>query len=177
MSTATHKAVEWSALQFYEPDDFKHPEKLQASVVYGVDHLAQILNRKAVILSDFRVLSLGPTGKPSQHSLGRAIDLSYPGIDSMTVLAAIKETGRFSGFGAYINLETGGISFHVDTRTDRTPESPATWSASKDRRTGQTAWVYTSLRSIIEKHFRAAIPALVWVVIMGVGIYYLAKKA
>lgn len=162
------KATDWSLVRNYRPGDFKHPEKLDFHVVQGVDRLTSILGVKASILDDYRV---GDTG---QHGRGRAIDLTYPTIDSMTVLDTIRRMTWFSGFGMYVN-ELGAVSFHVDTRTDRSPDNPATWGASKDRRIGQEEWTYTSLRSFIDKYFPAAVPALVWVLIMGVGIYYLAK--
>jgi hypothetical protein len=76
----------------------------------------------------------------------------------------------------YVN-ERGVVSFHVDSRTDRSPDNPATWGAERDRGTDQKVWAYTSLRSILEKYFPAALPAFVWLVIMGVGIYYFAKHS
>ncbi len=161
-------ATNWSVISYYQPGDFKHPEKLDFELVGGLNNLAYILGVKASILSDFRL------GDEGQHGRGRAIDFAYPTVDSMTVLDAIRNMKHFSGYGMYVN-ERGVFSFHVDTRTDRSPDNPATWGASKDRRIGQTEWAYTSLRSIIDQYFPAAVPALVWLLIMGVGIYYLAK--
>ena len=168
--------TDWSRLRWYKPGDFKHPEKLDFGVVSGLDHLATALGVKAVILSDYRIGTPAPSGKPSQHSLGRAIDFAYPSVEPMTVLDTIRDMKHFSGYGMYVN-ERGVVSFHVDSRTDRSPESPATWGAERDRGTDQKVWTYTSLRSIIAKYFPAALPALVWLVIMGVGIYYFAKHS
>lgn len=163
-------ATEWRALSWYKPADFKHPEKLDFGVVSGLDILATLLHVRAIILSDYRIDS------DSQHGLGRAIDFTYPTVPPMTVLDTIRDMKHFSGYGMYVN-ERGVVSFHVDSRTDRSPESPATWGAERDRGTDQKVWAYTSLRSIIAKYFPAALPALVWLVIMGVGIYYFAKHS
>lgn len=164
-------ATDWSLVRNYRPGDFKHPEKLDFEVVQGVDRLTSILGVKLIILDDYRTFS---KIKDSQHLLGRAIDFTCPEVAPMTVLDTIQNMKWFSGYGMYVN-EAGIVSFHVDSRTDRSPDNPATWGASKDRGTDQKEWAYTSLRSIIDKYFPAALPALVWVLIMGVGIYYLAK--
>lgn len=166
-------ATEWSLLRWYKPGDFKHPEKLDFGVVSGLDHLATALGVKAVILSDYRPVS---DISKSQHGLGRAIDFAYPSVEPMKVLDTIRNAKYFSGYGMYVN-ERGVVSFHVDTRTDRSPDNPTTWGAERDRGTDQKVWAYTSLRSIIAKYFPAALPALVWLVIMGVGIYYFAKHS
>ena len=176
MPTVPIIRTDWTVLSWYKPGDFKHPEKLDFGVVSGLDRLATALGVKAVILSDYRIGALAPSGEPSLHSLGRALDFTYPSVEPMKVLDTIRNMNHFSGYGMYVN-ERGVVSFHVDTRTDRTPESPATWGASRDRGTDQKRWAYTSLRSIIAKYFPAALPALVWLVIMGVGIYYLAKHS
>lgn len=175
MPTLSITKVDWSQILYYEPSDFKHPEKLDFSVVRGLDRLAAMLGRKAVILSDFRVGSLAPSGEPSVHSLGRAIDFTYPGLDPMTVLKNIQVVKCFSGYGMYVNA-AGVFSFHVDTRTSRTVENPATWGASKDVATAGVGWNYKTLASIINQYIPAAIPAFVWMAIMGFGIYWLAKR-
>lgn len=164
-------ATDWSLVRNYRPGDFKHPEKLDFHVIQGVDRLTSILGVKLIILDDFRTFS---KIADSQHLFGRAIDFTCPTVDSMTVLDTIGNMKWFSGYGMYVN-ERGVVSFHVDTRTDRSPDNPATWGASKDRGIGPVEWTYTSLRSIIDQYFPAAVPAFVWVLIMGVGIYYLAR--
>jgi len=163
--------TDWSLIRNFRPGDFNHPEKLDFRVVRGVDLLSSILGEEFIILDDFRIFS---KIKDSQHLLGRAIDFTVPTVEPMTVLDTIRKIKWFSGYGMYVN-ERGIVSFHVDTRTDRSPDNPATWGASKGREINQREWAYTSLRSIIDKYFPAALPALVWVFIMGVGIYCLAE--
>ena len=165
-----HRPVDWSRITFYQPDDFSYPDKLDHSVVHALDRLAFVLNRCAVILDDFRFQS---KNRSSQHLVGRAIDFTYPGLDSTRVLDAIHNTALFSGYGYYINA-AGVASFHADTRTDRSPKTPATWGAQKGP--GQTEWEYTSLRSILDFVRKAALP-LGWIVAMLVGIYFLARKS
>lgn len=174
MSNTLITPTDWSQIQNYRPDDFKHPEKLDHGVVLGLDNLARKLGVKAIILSDYRVVS---DISKSQHGLGRAIDFTYPGLDSVLVLNSIPGLNCFSGYGMYVNEQTFGVSFHVDTRVDRTPESPATWGATKDQRTGQVAWAYTSLRSIVDKFFPTTIVGLLWMGLASVAFYYLTRRA
>lgn len=169
MLTAVHTSVDWSRIQFYEPSDFKHPEKLEHSVVYGLDRLAFVLGKKAIILSDWRIKSQFPD---SMHLVGRAIDFTYPDIDSEKVLDIIRNQKLFSGIGMYVNA-AGVVSFHVDTRTDRSPEDPATWGAQKGP--NETEWVYTTLRSIYDIVRPVAMP-VGWLVVMLVGIYFYTRK-
>lgn len=174
MATTLITPTDWSQLQNYRPEDFKHPEKLDHGVVAGLDRLATVLGVKAIILSDYRLLS---AISKSQHGLGRAIDFTYPGLDSVVVLDAIRDLKCFSGYGMYVNEKTLGVSFHVDTRTDRSPESPATWGATKDQRTGQVAWAYVSLRSVVDKFFGGTASSIAWLLVASVAFYYLMKKS
>ena len=170
MPVAVHISVDWSQIEFYGPSDFHYPDKLDHSVVYGLDRLAFVLGKKATILDDFRFVS---KNRASQHLVGRAIDFTYPGLDSMKVLNAIRNHKLFSGIGMYVN-QKGVVSFHVDTRTDRDPETPAIWGAQKGP--NETEWVYTTLRSIIDIVEPAALPLSV-IVVMLVGIYLYTRDS
>lgn len=170
MPVAVHNPVDWSRIKFYEPSDFKHPEKLDHSVVYGIDRLAFVTGKKAIILSDWRLES---QFADSLHPYGRAIDFVYPDLNSTDVLNIIRNQKLFSGIGMYVNA-AGVVSFHVDTRTDRSPESPATWGAQKGP--DQTEWVYTTLRSIADFVGPAAIP-LGWLALMLVGVYIYTRNS
>ncbi len=68
---------------------------------------------------------------PSQHFYGRAIEvLISPETDPFFVVAMAKQAG-FSGIGYYpqtASAKEGWARWHFDTRPDRTPETPATWS-------------------------------------------------
>ena len=87
MPVSVHTPVDWSRIKFYKPSDFKHPEKLDHSVVYGLDRLAFVIGNPALVLSDYRVDS---KFADSMHKWGRAIDFTYPGIDSTEVLGIIR---------------------------------------------------------------------------------------
>ncbi len=119
-------ASQWQSLRYYRPGDFRYPDKLHFSVVHALDILTRRLGLKAHILSDWRPVSAERPG--SQHPLGRAVDTVWVGLDPLKVLTEIRHSELFSGFGLYRN-EKGFHSFHLDTRTDRTPQSPATWGA------------------------------------------------
>ena len=117
---------QWQSLLYYRPGDFRFPDKLHFSVVRALDLLTERLGLKAHILSDWRPVSAERPG--SQHPLGRAIDVTWPGLDPLRILSVVKASRLFTGFGLYRN-EKGYHSFHLDTRTTREPGSPATWGA------------------------------------------------
>lgn len=136
----------WSRLGCYDRADFSFPDRLKDDVLLGLDKLADRIG-KAVILSDYREKS---DVVESQHRLGRAIDFTYPGRDPGSVLEAIRDTKAFSGIGMYLNSK-GAVSFHVDTRINRTPENPAIWGAIKAA-PGQAGpgWSYMALDTVRE---------------------------
>lgn len=131
----------WATLRWYRPDDFKHPEKLDYRLLRDFDWLASALNRKATVLSDWRM------GDRGQHPEGRAIDFVYPDLDSTFILDTIRDLKRFTGYGMYVN-NIGAISFHVDNRIDRTPNDPATWGGVKSG--DETSWTYVALKSVVD---------------------------
>lgn len=118
-------AQEWAALKWVHRNEFDHPDQLHPSVVLKLDALAALLGASPRILSDVRPGERAA----SQHSPeqgGRAIDTTWPGVDPVRVWNTAKQSYLFSGLGIYLN-EQGAVSFHFDTRTDRTPQAPATW--------------------------------------------------
>lgn len=145
-------SFQWSLLKYYRPGDFRYPDKLDFSVVNALDILTSNLGVKAHVLSDWRPVSAKRPG--SQHPLGRAIDPVWPDLDPLTVLQAIKSSRLFTGFGLYRN-EKGVHSFHLDTRTDRDPMTPATWGALIYRQPDPTTGAlvrtteYTSLDHLV----------------------------
>lgn len=170
MPSVPIQPVDWSQIKNYSPSQFKYPYLLEDSVVSGLDALADKLPRSPIVIDDFRLQSDNPK---SQHKLGRAIDFIVPGVDWSDVLAAIKDTAAFSGYGIYTN-EKGALSYHVDTRTDRSPENPATWGAWKDRTANVFSWQYVGLSDIIGK-----LPgdrAIATLVIAGLLIWWLLSK-
>ncbi len=163
--------VQWDQSWYYKPEHFKHPEKMDDSVVAALSVISSYFDKRFPILDDF---SLRPNNPKSQHPLGRAIDFAAPGIDSAAVLGAIRKSGLVSGFGLYTN-EKNVQSYHIDTRTDRTPQNPAIWGAWKDRSQGITDWQYGSITSILDlvKKSPANIMALMFA---GIIAYLMFRK-
>jgi hypothetical protein len=114
------KPSEWGSLLHLKPGDFKNPEKLDVSIVRALDLFIGRIGARPIIISDYRSTGTG------QHPLGRAIDTTWPGLDGQEINTKALASGLFSGIGVYVN-ETGEISHHFDSRTDRTPQNPATW--------------------------------------------------
>ena len=171
MRVAGITRVNWATIRNFKPVSFKHPEKLDDSVVRGLDLLQDFLPGKIIPIDDYRFAT---TDSQSQHALGRAIDFVVPGVDSLDVLAAIRGVRVFSGFGMYTN-EQNYQSFHVDTRIDRSTDAPATWGAWKDRTANVTAWQYVGLSQIVDlvkKNVSSIVPLL----LIGLTLWYLLKK-
>lgn len=139
--------ADWSTMMYLAPGDFTRPDDLDPSVVWGLDRLASRFGVKPIVLDD---VSPRPNNPGSQHPKGTAIDFTFPTIDSVQVMNAIEDMKFFTGYGMYVN-EKGAVSFHVDRRSDRTPDNPATWGAWKDRDRGIHHWQYTGLQTIVDQ--------------------------
>lgn len=168
----------WQKLRFYNQEDFSHPEKLDKSIVNAIDDLTGIIGEKGVVLSDWRLFSADRPG--SQHPLGRAIDIYFPG-DPLVNLNLIRHSRLFSGIGIYLN-EKGATSFHLDTRTDRTVDDPATWGGfispnqtdSENEPTRQTT--YTGLQQVIDVLSKSTTGQAVVVGLAALAFYFLLKR-
>jgi hypothetical protein len=139
--------TQWLNILWYRPSDFNYPAQLDDSVVAALDQLTQVLRVKGRILSDWRPVSADRPG--SQHPLGRAIDVAWPSLDPLKVLDVIKSARLFSGYGLYRN-EKGVCSFHVDTRTNRSVDNPATWGAFISAAGTERSYEYTGLQTVVD---------------------------
>jgi len=165
--------VDWRTIQRYSPKEYFYPDRLDDSIVRAMDRLAGLLKVKPRIIDDFRFTS---DNKNSQHLKGLAVDFVVPSLDSLTVLNTLKASKMFSGIGIYTN-ENNAVSFHVDTRTDRSVENPAIWGATKDRTQGITDWIYTTMDSVVELIKEKKTP----IFLLGIGalivvMYLILKK-
>lgn len=163
-------SVDWSQVRWYRPSDFRYPDKLDPLVIYKLDRMSSILGEKATILDDFRYQSTNPN---SQHLLGRAIDFTYIEQPVENVLDSMR-AAEFTGIGLYVNA-AGVVSYHGDTRTDRSPENPATWGGQKFT-DDQAVWSYTGLQSILDEIKAGALP-LIWSLILLLGAWWLARHS
>ena len=170
MSDFFYSPVRWSEIVNYGPGNFQYPDRLDHSVVKGLDTLATSLSIHPIVISDFRFPGPGST---SQHGFGRALDFWVPTLDSFVVLDAIQKSKLFSGYGMYTN-EKGIESFHVDTRTTRTVSNPATWGAWKDPDKGVDSWQYVGLSEIVAKISKGA--GLLVLLLVGIAFYVLTSK-
>ena len=57
----------------------------------------------------------------------RAADVFVRGVSLERAVSLARSLGVFSGIGAYTDTSPANM-VHLDTRTNRTPQSPATWS-------------------------------------------------
>ena len=174
-------STQWQLIRLYRPGDFRYPDKLHFSIVEALDLFSQRLGWKATVLSDWRAQSAERPG--SQHPLGRAVDVVWPGKDTLTILSVLQKSRFFTGYGLYCN-EKNVCSFHLDTRTDRNVDNPATWGAFIgpviDPKTGLETRVteYTSLNRVVEivKLFVSPLGAVALVVIAAIAYLLLRKK-
>lgn len=145
--THTIDPVDWSVIRFYKREEFASPDKLDHTIVSALDSFVDVLGVKPVVIDDWRERK--NEEDKSQHANGLALDFIVTGLDSLVVLDKIKESRLFTGFGLYTN-ENNIQSFHVDRRTDRTCDDPATWGGWKDRDKGIESWQYVGLQDLIE---------------------------
>lgn len=141
--THTIDPVDWSVVRYYSESDFSYPDKLDHKIVSALDSLVDILGNKPEVIDDWR------DTKEGWHPTGLALDIIVHGLDSLEVLDKIRGSKLFTGFGLYTN-ENNVQSFHVDRRTDRDFNDPATWGGWKDRTKGVEVWQYVGLQDLIE---------------------------
>ena len=110
----------FGALKKLRPEQFQNPGAMKASILIAFDRFLVRLGLPAQILSEYR------PGADGQHGKGRAIDFIVPNADPLFIWQMIKSAGVFTGIGIYLN-DKDYVSFHVDTRTDRTTSDPAEW--------------------------------------------------
>lgn len=133
----------------YESTDFNYPEKLNPELLRALDRFTETIGRKGTILSDWR--DYDPVNPNSKHFTGDAIDVTFPGTDSVAILHAAQESGLFDGIGIYLN-EVGAVSFHFDKR-----KHPARWGAfitpAVDPDTGESfrKYEYTTLDRVLDR--------------------------
>lgn len=139
---------QWKQLSYLAPSDFSRPDKLDWSVVWGLDRLAVMLGQKPTVLDDWRAPGSSVV-QDSQHLIGRAIDFTYPALDSISVLDAIQRSKLFSGYGIYQN-ERGYVSYHVDTRTTRSVDAPATWGGIISVVNGAKQIAYVAMSTVVD---------------------------
>lgn len=160
--------VQWRFIQHYSPKEYLYPDRLDYSIVLAMDNLAGLLKIKPQIIDDFRFSDTG-----SQHEIGRAVDFYVPNLDPLDVLDTIKKSKLFSGIGIYIN-EAGVVSFHGDTRTDRTTENPALWSGTKDPE-GLKKWIYSGIDNVTNLIKEKKTPVILLLLAIAALIIYLKK--
>jgi len=119
--------VQWQSLLYLNPSNFSITGRanLQWSVVRNLDLFIQRIGSRPVVLSDVRPYEAG-RGRKQQHAEGTAIDTTWPGQDPLRIWQEMRGSKLFNGIGVYLN-DLGAVSFHTDTRSDRTVEDPALW--------------------------------------------------
>lgn len=100
---------------------FEYPVQIHEDTLRAFNEFVGILAN-----ADIRVLSDYRPGDPRQHGQGRAIDFEVPNIEPLYVWELLRKARLFSGRGIYLS-DKNAVSFHVDTRTDRTVDDPAIW--------------------------------------------------
>lgn len=114
---------QWNSLNYFRPDDFDYPDLLDFSVVQAHDRLVNRVGSKPDVISDWR--EFDPENPNSQHNKGKALDTVWQ-VDPLTVWQKARDSRLFTGLGIYLN-DRDAVSFHFDTRIERTPENPALW--------------------------------------------------
>jgi len=111
---------QWKEFLTLTPSDFNYPNQMRFDIVSALDRFIGIVGAKPIFLSDYR------PGDPRQHGKGAAVDVTWPDRDPLEIWNLALESRLFNGLGIYLN-ERDVVSFHFDTRSDRTPDNPALW--------------------------------------------------
>jgi hypothetical protein len=141
--------VSWLSITHYFREDFTYPGRLDHSIVAALDRFTNIVGCKALILDDWRPYD--EKNPNSRHAFGDALDVVFPGIDPLKILALAKSSGLFDGIGIYLN-ERNAVSFHFDKRG-----TSASWGAfiqpAVDSETGKAIRqnVYVTMADVVGK--------------------------
>jgi len=111
---------QWNTFLALTPSDFDYPDQMRFDTVSALDRFIGIVGAKPAMLSDYR------PGDPRQHGKGAAVDVTWPDLDPLEIWNLALESHLFNGLGIYLN-DRDVVSFHFDTRSDRTPDNPALW--------------------------------------------------
>lgn len=140
--------VQWQSIKNYSRVDFAYPDNLDHSIIAALDQFTAQTGLHAKILDDYR--SYTASNPNSRHAFGDAVDVYFPGQDSLRVLAAAENSGLFDGIGVYLN-ERNAVSFHFDKRG-----SKARWGAFVEPVESTAGIVerrneYTTLDAVVQK--------------------------
>lgn len=111
---------QWNAFLTLTPSDFNYPDRMSLDIVSAVDRFIGLVGAKPMFLCDYR------PGDLRQHGKGTAVDATWPDRDPLEIWNLALESRLFNGLGIYLN-DRDVVSFHFDTRSDRTPDNPALW--------------------------------------------------
>jgi hypothetical protein len=166
---------QWDSLVVVKKTDFRYPESMAWPIVQNIDRLAQRLESKPMIISDYRPNDL------KQHGIGTAVDTVWPGLDPLTVWNEARAMKLFTGLGVYLN-QLNAVSFHFDNRLDRTVNNPALWgdfiSTVYDPDLGQHVRKdeYTGVDVVIDMIKKKLPGTALGLILFALGIWILVKK-
>jgi len=169
------KTSDWGTLLYLKASDFRHPDKLDISIVRALDRFIAIVGARPQIISDYR------DGDPRQHGKGRAIDTTWPGMDGQLINQKAIASGLFSGIGVYVN-ETGEVSHHFDTRTDRTTSAPATWGGvithpyDPSSQEHVKRIEYVSMATVLDIIKKKGLTLITFLILSGLTLWLLSKR-
>jgi len=165
---------QWASLLFLEPSFFQYPYEMDFSIVSALDRFIELVGSMPLNLSDYR------PGDPRQHGLGRAIDTTWPNRDPLEIWNLARQSHLFSGLGIYLN-DRDVVSFHFDTRADRTPDDPALWgdfiTHSFDESTNSSVRQdeYTIAASVIDVIKKKSLTEFLVAASLMFGLYLLSR--
>jgi len=166
---------QWASLVNIDKSFFRHPEKMQFSIVRAADQFISLVGIMPQNLCDWR------DDRDSQHIEGTAIDLYFNGADPLEINQLAFNSKLFSGIGLYWN-DRNVASHHFDRRPNRTVEYPAKWGCfithpyDEQRQEHVAFYQYTTIDNIIGViKKKLALPGL-FLVVCGFVLYLLMRK-
>lgn len=117
---STMTPEDWDNIDHFSPDEFKHPDWLDKSLIFTLDRLRAFVGRRIRIHCDFEFRK-----KFSWHNHGMAVDLSIEGMHPYDQYEAAGRFDEFNGIGFYLWWRRPGI--HVDTRPNDKLQHDSRW--------------------------------------------------
>lgn len=99
-------------LRYFKPSEFSNPGMMETALLEQLDEARHRLGYPLRITSSFRPGAVAPSGGPSQHAAGAAVDMHSPGMPCVELYLALERMELFGGIGIYPWWTHPGV--HVD---------------------------------------------------------------
>ena len=116
--------VSWNLMQFFTPEQFEHPDKIDGRLVSTLDEFRRIIGCPIIVRKpsgDWRPRPENPRTN-SMHYQGWAVDVYIPGLNVIDQWIEAERSQLFNGIGLYprgfpTGQYPGSPGLHLDIRS------------------------------------------------------------